>query len=419
MSSAARPASAASPPALDPERIREEFPILAREVGGKPLVYLDSAATTQKPRRVIEAVTRYYETCNSNVHRGVHRLSVEATEAYEGAREKMRAFLGARETAEIVWVRGTTEGINLVAQSWGRTRIGPGDEIVVTEMEHHSNIVPWQILCQQTGATLKVAPIADDGSLPIEPLESMIGERTRVVAFVHASNALGTVNPVREICEIARAAGAITVVDGAQATAHLPVDVTEIGCDFYACSGHKMFGPTGIGALYGRREHFESMPPWMGGGDMISNVTFRETTYNELPFRFEAGTPNIAGAVGLGAAIDFLEGLGPEAIRALEQDLLDAATAALDAVPGLRIVGRAPEKSAVVSFVLEGVHPHDVGTLLDARGIAVRTGHHCAQPVMQRFKVPATTRASLSVYNTRADVEALVEGLDEVLRLFG
>ena len=326
MSSPARPATVpkiSTATSFDADRIRAEFPILSRRIGKHPLVYLDSAATTQKPACVIEAVTRFYEETNSNVHRGVHRLSAEATDAYEAAREKIRLRLGARETAEVVWVRGTTEGINLVAQSWGRPRLGRGDEILVTEMEHHSNIVPWQILGQQTGATLKVAPIADDGSLRLDAFEHMLTERTRIVAVTHASNALGTINPIARIVELALAAGAVVVVDGAQAAAHLPIDVAALGCDFYAFSGHKMFGPTGIGALYGKREHFESMPPWMGGGDMISNVTFRETTYNELPYRFEAGTPNIAGAIGLGAAADRLAALDPDALAAHEDDLLD------------------------------------------------------------------------------------------------
>ncbi len=404
---------------LDVQRIRQDFPILHQQINGKPLAYLDNGATVQKPAVVIEAVARFYREDNANVHRGVHTLSERATVAYDRARAKVQRFIHAPHRDNIVFVRGTTEAINLVAQTFVRDRLQEGDEILITELEHHSNIVPWQILCQQTGATLKVVPIADDGSLMIDSLAAMLGPRTRIVAVTHASNALGTINPVRRIVELAHSAGAVVVVDGAQATAHLNVDVQELGCDFYACSAHKMFGPTGIGALYGRRDHLESMPPWMAGGDMISNVTFHETTYNDLPFKFEAGTPNIAGAIGMGAAVDFIDDLGLESISAREDELLEAATTALGQLPGLRIIGTAPEKSPVLSFVLEGIHPHDVGTILDSQGIAVRTGHHCAQPVMQRFKVPATTRASLSVYNTRRELTALVEGLDEVRRMFG
>jgi cysteine desulfurase/selenocysteine lyase len=421
MNPAARPGSDTSiapPRALDADRVREQFPILRRQIGDRPLVYLDSAATTQKPQSVIDAVSRYYEEINSNVHRGVHRLSEEATNAYEGARKKIRTFINAKDWQEIVWVRGTTEGINLVAQSWGRSRLGKGDEVLLTTMEHHSNIVPWQILCEQTGATLRIAPIGDDGSLLLEEFEKVLSDRTRVVAVTHASNALGTVNPIREIVALAHAVGAVAVIDGAQATAHLPVDVRDLDCDFYAFSGHKMFGPTGIGALYAKREHLEAMPPWMGGGDMISMVTFRETHYSDPPFRFEAGTPNIAGAVGMGAAVDFITGLGIDAIGAHERGLLEHGTARLGEVEGLRLIGTAPHKSAVFSFVLEGIHPHDIGTILDRRGIAIRTGHHCAQPVMQRFRVPATARASVSVYNTRRDLDDLVEGLEEVNRFF-
>ncbi|MBU1700678.1 MAG: cysteine desulfurase [Candidatus Eisenbacteria bacterium] len=405
-------------PPLDMARIRGMFPILSRRMGGLPLIYLDSAATTHKPRQVIDAVSRFYEESNANVHRGVHRLSAEATEAFETAREKIRRHLGAREAAEVIWVRGATEAINLVAQSWGRPRLGPGDEILVTEMEHHSNIVPWQMLGEQTGAALKVAPIADDGSLPLDAFSRMLSQRTRMVAVAHASNALGTINPIRRMVDLAHAVGAVVLVDGAQAAAHLPIDVTALDCDFYAISAHKMFGPTGIGALYGKRKHLESMPPWMGGGDMISNVSFQGTTYNEIPFKFEAGTPHIAGAIGMGAAVDFIEEVGLDIIAAHERDLLETGTRALENLDGLTILGRAPEKTAILSFVMDGIHPHDVGTILDGRGIAVRTGHHCAQPVLQHFNVPATTRASLSIYNLQSDLEALVEGLREVRALF-
>jgi len=413
-----RPAAALHPPSLDVEAIRAEFPLLARSVGGRPIVYLDSAATTQKPRRVLEAVDGFYRLHNPNVHRGVHRLSHEATEAYEGAREKARRLLNAPETAESIFVRGVTEGINLVAQAWARPRLGPGDEILVTVLEHHSNIVPWQLVAGQTGAVVRAAPIDDRGALVLDELERLVSERTRIVAVAHASNALGTINPVKRIVEIAHAAGAIVLVDGAQAAAHLPIDVQDLGCDFYAISGHKMFGPTGIGVLWGKREHLESMPPWMGGGDMIARVTLEGSTWAELPAKFEAGTPNIAGAVGLGAAIDFLEETGLGRIAAHEHDLLEYGTDRLAGVEGIRLVGTAPEKSAVLSFVMDGVHPHDIGTILDHEGIAIRTGHHCAQPVMDRFGVPATARASLSVYNTREEIDRLFAGLEDVRRLF-
>jgi cysteine desulfurase/selenocysteine lyase len=400
------------------DRIRAQFPLLAREVAGRRIVYLDSAATTQKPQSVIEAVCDFYRHHNSNVHRGVHRLSHEATEAYEGARERAKAFLGAADPAECIFVRGATEGINLVAQAFARPRLGPGDEILVTVMEHHSNIVPWQLACEQTGATLRAAPIDDDGALIWDEFEKLLSERTRIVAVVHASNALGTVNPVKRIVEAGHGVGAVVLLDGAQVAAHLPIDLPDLGCDFYTVSGHKMFGPTGIGVLWGKREHLESMPPWMGGGDMIERVSFEGTTYADLPGKFEAGTPNIAGAVGLGAAIDFLADTGVERIAAYEHELLEYGTGRLSAVEGLRLVGTAPEKSAVLSFVLDGVHPHDIGTILDHEGIAVRTGHHCAQPVMDRFGLPATVRASLSVYSTREDLDALAGGIEEVRRLF-
>jgi len=411
------PAQAPEAP-LQVERVREEFPLLRRRIGEHPLVYLDSAATSQKPRRVIEAVRDFYERYNSNVHRGVHRLSQEATAAYEGAREAIRSLIGASDTREIVFVRGTTEGINLVAQSWGRPRLREGDEILITTMEHHSNIVPWQLLCEQTGAKLRIAPIDDRGVLVMEEFERLLGERTRIVAVVHASNALGTVNPVARIARLAHEAGAVVLVDGAQAVAHFPVDVAEIDCDFYVFSGHKMFGPTGIGVLFGRRELLESMPPYQAGGDMIRSVTFEKTFFNELPYKFEAGTPNIAGAVGLGAAVDFLREVGIERIHRHEQELLVYGTELLEQAEDIRLIGTAPEKTGVFSFLLGEIHPHDAGTVLDHEGIAVRTGHHCAQPVMERFGVAATVRASLSVFNTREDLEALMRGLERVREIF-
>jgi len=418
MTTAARDRTGTAAP-LDVERVRAQFPVLSRTVHGRPLVYLDSAATNQKPQSVIDAVSEYYAKHNSNVHRGVHLLSQEATAAYEGARERIGAFLGARDSAEIVFVRGTTEAINLVAQSYGRPRLGSGDEILVTRMEHHSNIVPWQLLCEQTGAVLKVAPMDDTGTLLVEEMEKLITEKTRIVAVVHASNALGTVNPVRRIADVAHAAGAVVVMDGAQAAAHLPLNLPELGADFYAVSGHKMFGPTGIGALWGRRELLEEMPPWQGGGDMIRSVTFEKgTTYNELPHKFEAGTPNIAGVVGMGAAVAFLEELGVESVGAHEAQILDYATAALRE-SGVRLIGTASEKSAVASFVVDGIHAHDLGTILDHEGVAIRTGHHCAQPVMDFFGVPATARASFSAFNTREDVDALIAGLGKARQLLG
>ena len=410
-----KPAAAAT--AFDVEAVRADFPILAREVNGKPLVYLDNAASTHRARPVVEAITSFYETSNSNVHRGVHRLSQEATDLFEGAREIMARFLGA-DTKEIIFTRGTTEGINLVANSYGRANVREGDEVVVTTMEHHANIVPWQMLCEQTGATLKVVPIFDDGTLDMDAFAQLIGERTKIVAVGHVSNALGTVNPIREITAMAHAAGAVVVVDGAQGAPHGHVDVRDLGADFYALSGHKMYGPTGIGVLYGRYELLEAMPPWQGGGDMIRSVTFEKTTYNDAPFRFEAGTPNIADAIGLGAAAEYLEGLGLDAVQAHEADLLAYGTARLEEVEGLRMVGTAPHKAGVLAFLLDGVHPHDIGTILDSEGVAIRTGHHCAQPVMQRFGVPATSRASIGIYNTREEIDALVVALEKVREVF-
>ncbi len=403
---------------FDVNRIREDFPILKVQVHGKPLVYLDNAATSQKPRAVIDAVSRFYGAENANIHRGVHYLSERATVAYDGVRERVARFLNAAGPSEIVFTRGTTEGINLVAQSWARTTLKGGDEILITGMEHHSNIVPWQLVAAQTGAVLRAVPITDAGELDLKAFDSLLTDRTRVLAVVHLSNALGTINPVRWMISRARERGIVTLVDGAQSAPHLPVDVQALDCDFFAFSGHKVFGPTGVGVLYGRASLLAAMPPWQGGGDMISSVTFEKTTYNILPYKFEAGTPNIAGAIGLGAAIDYIGSLGIDAIEAHENDLLAYATERLTAIPGLRVIGTAAEKAAVLSFTLEGVHPHDVGTVLDREGVAVRTGHHCAQPVMDFFKVPATARASFAFYNTPEEVEALVAGLHEVKRMF-
>ena len=405
--------------AYDVERVRRDFPILGRTARGHQLVYLDNAATTQKPQQVIDRLVRYYREENSNVHRGVHYLSEVATAAYEGSRTVIQRFLNARSEKEIVITRGTTEGINLVAQSWGRKNVGEGDEVVITALEHHSNIVPWQMLCAETGATLRVAPVNDAGEVIIEEFTKLLNERTKIVAFGHASNALGTINPVRQMTQLAHDAGAVVVIDGAQGVPHLPIDVQEIGCDFYAFSGHKVYGPTGIGALYGREALLEAMPPWMGGGDMILSVSFEKTTYNALPYKFEAGTPNIADAIGLAAALEYVTALGLDNIAAHEHDILLYGTERLQEIDGLRLIGTARQKASVISFVLEGVHPHDIGTILDQQGIAIRTGHHCAQPLMMRFNVPATGRASFGLYNTRAEVDLLVEGLRKVIEVFG
>jgi cysteine desulfurase/selenocysteine lyase len=410
---------AAPPRGLDAAALRHDFPILHREVHGRPLVYLDNAATTQKPRCVIDAVAGYYLRDNANIHRGVHWLSESATQAHEEARGKVRGFLNAAHSREIVFVRGATEGINLVAQSYGRRHVGPGDEVLLTAMEHHSNIVPWQMLCEEKGARLRVAPIRDDGELDIAAFEKLLGPRTRLVALTHVSNALGTINPVRRLVAMAQAWNAPVLVDGAQAVPHLTVDVRELDCDFYVFSGHKVFGPTGIGVVYGRECLLEEMPPYQGGGDMIRSVTFEKTTYNELPYKFEAGTPDIAGAIGLGAAIDYVRRIGMENITAHEAALLEYGTQALEQVPGLRLIGTAREKAGVLSFVIDGIHAHDIGTILDHEGVAVRTGHHCAQPVIDRFGVPATTRASLALYNSRDDIDALLAGLHRVLEVFG
>ena len=404
--------------AFDVQAIRREFPVLRETVRGKPLVYLDSAASAQKPQVVIDAEKEFYERSYSNVHRGVHHLSMLATDAYENARGKVQRFLGASESREIVLLRGTTEAVNLVAQSYGRKHVGAGDEVLITGLEHHSNIVPWQLLCEEKEATLKVAPIDDAGEVDMEAFERLLSPRTRIASFSHVSNALGTVDPVRRMTELAHAAGAVVMIDGAQAAPHLAVDVRAIGCDFYAFSGHKVYGPSGVGALYGKAAVLDAMPPWQGGGDMIASVTFEKSTWNELPYKFEAGTPNIAGGIALGAAIDWVERVGLGAIAAHEHELLEYGTGLLRDVPGLRIVGTAREKAGVLSFVLEGVHPHDVGTILDYDGIAVRTGHHCAQPVMDRYGIPATTRASLAAFNTREELDALARGIGKVREMF-
>jgi cysteine desulfurase/selenocysteine lyase len=404
--------------ALDIERIKRDFPILDQTIHGKKLVYLDSAATSQKPRAVIDAIVRYYEHDNANIHRGVHTLSVRATEAHDEARETVRRFIQAADANEIIFVRGATEAINLVAQTYGRANVGAGDEVLITAMEHHSNIVPWQILCEEKSAHLRVVPINDAGELELDAFEKLLSPRTRIVAAAHVSNALGTVNPLRKIIQLAHAHDVPVLVDGAQAVPHLPVDVQALGCDFYAFSGHKVYGPTGIGVLYGKEEILAEMPPYQGGGDMISSVTFEKTTYNVVPYKFEAGTPDIAGAIGLGAALEYVSKIGMDRIAAHEHDLLVYATEKVGALPGVRLIGTAKERAGVLSFVMEGVHPHDLGTILDREGIAIRTGHHCAQPVMDRFGIPATARASFAVYNTRQDVDALVEGMRKAHEVF-
>lgn len=403
---------------FDVEKIREDFPVLKQKIHGKPLVYLDNAATSQKPRQVIDAIVKFYEVDCANIHRGVHELSQRSTAKYEETRTKVKRFLHAKTTQEIVFVRGTTEAINLVTNSWGRSNVQSGDEIIIAGLEHHSNIVPWQMLCQEKGAALRVIPIDEHGDLILEEYEKLLGPRTRMVAIGHVSNALGTINPVKKIVEMAHRAGALTLVDGAQATPHLKVDVQDLGVDFYAFSGHKVCGPTGIGVLYGKAKLLNAMPPYQGGGDMIRTVTFEKTTYNDLPYKFEAGTPDIAGGIGLGAAIDYLLHIGMDKIAAYEHELLLYGTAALEQIPGLRIIGTAREKAAVLSFVIDGIHPHDIGTVLDRQGIAVRTGHHCAQPVMDRYHIPATTRASLAFYNTFGEIDALVAGIHKVKEVF-
>ena len=403
---------------FDVLRIRQDFPILKRKVRGKPLVYLDNAASSQKPKAVIDAITRLYSEDYANVHRGVHELSQRSTEAYEGARLKVRRFINAGSEREIIFVRGATEAVNLVAQTYGRVQVRAGDEVLITTMEHHSNIVPWQILCEEKGAHLRVAPINDRGELILDELEKLLGPKTRLLALAHVSNALGTINPVREIIRMAHERDVPVLLDGAQAVPHMAIDVRELDVDFYAFSSHKMFGPSGVGVLYGKEALLEAMPPYQSGGDMISSVSFEKTTYNRLPYKFEAGTPNIADVVGFGTAIDYLDEIGMEAIGAYEHELLDYGTQALSEIPGLELVGTAREKAAVLSFTLEGVHPHDVGTILDQDGIAVRTGHHCAQPVMDRFGIPATARASLAFYNTKAELDLLVAGIHKVIEVF-
>ncbi len=403
---------------LDVDRVRKDFPVLEREVHGKPLAYLDNAATSQKPRAVIDALTHYYSRYNANIHRGVHTLSEEATVAYEAARDEVRDFIRAPSSEEIVFTRGTTEAINLVAQSYLRPRVREGDEILISQMEHHSNIVPWQLVREQTGAVLKVVPINERGEIELEQFSNLLGPRTRLVALAHVSNALGTINPVQDMVQLARERGVPVLLDGAQAVPHLPVDVQELGCDFYAFSGHKMYAPTGIGALYGRRELLEEMGPYQGGGEMILSVTFEKTIYNRVPHKFEAGTPNIAGAIGLGTAIEYLLGLDLQAVRAHEDEVLEYATEEVSKVPSVRLIGTAASKTGVLSFLLGEIHAHDVGTVLDQEGIAVRTGHHCAQPVMDRFGVTATARASFAVYNTTEEVDRLVQGLHRTLEIF-
>jgi cysteine desulfurase/selenocysteine lyase len=399
-------------------RLREDFPILRQTVHGKPLAYLDNAATTQKPRAVLDALMAYYGEDNANVHRGVHLLSERATQAFEDARATVQRFINAASTREIVFTRNATEAVNLVAQTFGRTRLGPGDEVVISAMEHHSNIVPWQMVCQEKGASLRVIPITDEGALQLEEYERLLGPRTRLVSIVHLSNALGTINPVQQMIATAHRRGVPVLVDGAQAANHITVDVQALDADFYVFTGHKLYGPTGIGVLYGKERLLDEMPPYQGGGDMISSVTFEKTTYNALPYKFEAGTPNIAGAVGLAAAMDYVTAIGMDRITVHEGELLAYGTAALSGVPGLTLIGAAPEKAGVLSFVMDGVHPHDIGTIVDQEGVAIRTGHHCAQPLMQRLGIPATARASLALYNTREEIDALVAALHKVRELF-
>ena len=403
---------------LDIQRIRSDFPILETRVRGRPLVYLDNAATTQKPAVVIERLVEYYTHENANIHRGVHALSERATSAFEGARDTVRRFLNAASPHEIIFTRGATESINLVASSLGRQLLRPGDEVLITAMEHHSNIVPWQLICEATGAHLRVAPINDQGEVIWERFEEMLGPATRIVSVVHVSNSLGTVNPVRRMVQAGHSAGAVVLVDGAQAVSHMPVDVRDLGCDFYVFSGHKVFGPTGIGVLYGKEELLDAMPPYQGGGDMIRSVTFEKTLFNALPYKFEAGTPHIAGAIGLAAAIDYVEAIGRDNIAQYEHDLLEYATHLLEEIPEVQIIGKAAHKAAVLSFIIDGVHPHDVGTILDDEGIAIRTGHHCTQPVMDRYGIPATARASFALYNTREEVDALAAGVRKVIEVF-
>lgn len=419
------PATAANPevveprrPAFDVKAVREDFPILKETIRGKPLVYLDNAATTQKPRVVLDALRHYYEHDNANIHRGVHTLSTRATDAYEAARSKVQHFIGAMLPQEVVFVRGATEGINLVAQTYGRMHVNAGDEIVVSAMEHHSNLVPWQILCQEKRALLRVVPISDAGAILTDEYDAIFTPRTRLVAVTHVSNVLGTINPIKEIVAQAHQRGVPVLVDGAQGAPHVKVDVQDLDCDFYVFSGHKVYGPTGVGVLYGRAKLMEDVPPYQGGGDMIKSVTFTETLYNDLPYRFEAGTPNIAGTIGLGAAIDYINGIGIENVTAYEQELTLYATECLESIPQVRLIGTVRPKAGVLSFIVEGIHPHDVGTMLDEEGIAIRTGHHCAQPLMQRYGVPATSRASLGIYSTHEEIDALAAGIRRVIAAF-
>jgi len=403
---------------FDVEKVRHDFPILREKVRGRTLVYLDNAATSQKPQVVIDAISRHYERGNANIHRGVHFLSEHATEEHEAARGTVQSFLNAEEASEIIFVRGATEAINLVAQTYGRTQVGPGDEVLITAMEHHSNIVPWQILCEQKGGRLRVVPINESGELLLEEFQKLLNTRTKIVAVTQVSNALGTINPVRRIIEMAHSENIPVLVDGAQAVPHLKVDVQALDCDFYVFSGHKLYGPTGIGVLYGKSALLDAMPPYQGGGDMISSVTFEKTIYNKLPYKFEAGTPHVAGAIGLGAAIDYVNGLGMDNVAAYEHEVLTYATEAVAAIPGIRLIGTAREKAGVLSFLLGSIHPHDIGTILDQEGIAIRAGHHCAQPIMQRFGIAATARASFGLYNTKEEVDALVEGIQKVREVF-
>ncbi len=410
--------SETAPAVFDLQRVRADFPILSRTINGKPLAYLDNAATTQKPRAVLDAIVSYYSEINANVHRGVHELSARATDAYEAARARVCRYFNAGSVREIIFTRNATEAVNLVAFTFAKPRLKPGDEVLISAMEHHSNIVPWQLVCEATGATLTVAPIDDRGELILEEFERLLTPRTRIAAITHMSNALGTVTPAREIVRLAHAKGVPVLIDASQAAYHMRVDVKALDCDFLVATGHKLYGPTGIGVLYGKEAHLEAMPPFMGGGDMISSVTFEGSTWNVLPYKFEAGTPDIAGAIGLHAALDYIEAIGLDAIGAHERDLLEYGTQVLQSIDGVRLIGTAREKASILSFVMDGVHPHDIGTIVDREGVAIRTGHHCAQPVMARFKIPATARASLAMYNTRGELDALGRALRKVREVF-
>ena len=405
------------PKTLDVTAIRKEFPILNREIKGRPLIYLDNAATTQKPQQVIDAIVHYYTNYNANIHRGIHTLAEEATADFEQTRDEVKTFIGAGSREEIIFTKGTTESINLVAYTWGRKNIRAGDEIIISNMEHHSNIVPWQLLCEEKGAILKVIPINDAGELEMDEYEKLLSSKTKLVSIVHVSNALGTINPVKHMIDLAHEAGAVFMVDGAQSTVHLDIDVSDMNCDFFAFSAHKLYGPTGVGVLYGKKELLESMPPFQGGGEMIKEVTFNKTTYNDLPYKFEAGTPNIADVIAFKSAIRFIESIGKEKIREHEQELLEYAHKELEKIPGLHIIGKAKDKISLVSFIIENAHPQDIGILLDNRGIAVRTGHHCAQPLMDRFSIPGTARASFAVYNTKDELDELVNGLKRAVKI--